>query len=117
MAEIRIALPPEMEPYRDDLEYFVATMVRKLHTNRHKSTGKDLDVKSMIKGARIELTEANVSLAEEGQFEFTVECVDVANFMFLAARAAWDMTRKEYDAMRAMPQPMHSLERNRDGNS
>ena len=104
MAEIRIALPPEMEPYRDDLEYFVATMVRKLHTNRHKGVDKSLDPSDMISQINKEIIEARQALQNEGQFEFGVECADIANFAFLAARGAWQMTREEY-------------ERNRDGNS
>lgn len=100
MAELRIPIPPEMEPYRDDLEYFVATMVRKLHTNRHKGVGTDLNPGTMLNAANAEMGEAWDALEEESQFEFGVECVDIANFAFLAARSAWDMTRKEYEALR-----------------
>lgn len=100
MPELRIPLPPEMEPYKDDLEYFVATMVRKLYTNRHKGVGTDLDPGKMLHALADESNEAWSALAEEGQFEFGVECVDMANFAFLAARAAWDMTREQYEEMR-----------------
>jgi hypothetical protein len=100
MSELRVPLPPEMEPYKDDLEYFVATMVRKLHTNRHKGVGTNLDPAQMLLATQSEGNEAFRALAEEGQFEFGVECVDIANFAFLAARAAWDMTRKEYEQLR-----------------
>lgn len=109
MSDLRVALPPEMEPYRSDLEYFFATMVRKLHTNRHKGTGVDLNPKDMLKGAHVELCEAKAALHEEGQFEFGVECVDVANFMFLAARAAWHLTREDYEVLREVPKPMHTI--------
>lgn len=100
MSDLRVPLPTEMEPYRADLEYFVSTMVRKLHTNRHKGVGRDLDLNDMLSMARKELDEARDALDNEGQFEFGVECADVANFVFLAARSGWHMTRKQYDEMR-----------------
>jgi len=100
MAELRIPLPPEMEPYKDDLEYFVATMVRKLHTNRHKSTGHKLHPGEMLSGAEKELEEAVEAWANQGQFELGVECADMSNMAFLAARGAWHMTREEYEESR-----------------
>lgn len=100
MPDITVYLPPEMEPYKADLEYFVSTMVRKLHTNRHKGVGKALNPRQMLLLAQQEGDEAFSALAKEGQFEFGVECADAANFMFLAARGAWQMTRAEYEGAR-----------------
>jgi len=98
MPELKVYLPPEMEPYRGDLEFFVATMVRKLHTNRHKSDiGSHLHPGAMLVKAEDELDEAVKAWREEGQFELGIECADLANMAFLAARGAWQMTRKEYE--------------------
>lgn len=101
MTDLRVPLPPELENFRADLEYFVSTMVRKLHTNRHKGDARNLDPKRMLDLALKEINDEVYSAWEtEGQFEFAVECVDVANFLFLAARGAWHMTREQYDAER-----------------
>lgn len=101
MTDLRVPLPPELEDYRADLEYFVSTMVRKLYTNRHKSNAKDPDPLEMVQKAMDEIhNEVFNAWDEEGQFEFAVECVDAANFLFLAARGVWHMTREQYDAAR-----------------
>lgn len=100
MPDVTIHLPEEMRDYATDLQYFVNTMVRKLHTNRHKGTSKKLPLSIALKLARAEIKEAKQALKEQGQFEFSVECVDVANFAFLAARSAWDMTRVEFEEER-----------------
>ena len=97
MSVLKIHLPPEMEEYKADLEYFVATMVRKLHTNRHKGTSLDLCPSKMLDLSTVEIFEAREALKQSGQFEFSVECADVANFAFLAARGCWNMTREQYD--------------------
>jgi len=97
MPELRVYLPAEMEPYRGDLEFFVATMVRKLHTNRHKSVGTDLHPGRMLVLAEKELEEAVEAWLNQGQFELGVECADLANLAFLAARGAWHMTRQEFE--------------------
>lgn len=103
MAEFKVYVPDEIKDYAPDLEYFVSTMVRKLHTNRHKGTSSDLDPNFMLTLAQKEHEEAEKALDNEGQFEFGVECVDAANMYFLAARGAWQMTRKEYEELRDAP--------------
>jgi hypothetical protein len=96
---LQIPLPPEMEPYRTDLEYFFNTMVRKLYCNRHKGTGSDLNPVNMLSLCSRELAEAEKAMAHEGQFQFLVECCDVANMAFLATRGALQLTREEFDAV------------------
>lgn len=100
MVKIQINIPDEMEPYAADLGYFVETMVRKLHTNRHKGVGNDLRPDDMLNSAQSELEEAWGALISEGQFEFAVECADLANFAFLASRSAWNLTREQYNLVR-----------------
>ena len=96
MSDLRVPLPPELEPFRHDLEYFMSTMVRKLHTNRHKGSGRDYSPSEMLAGAFRELEEVEKARNEQGQFEVAIECADVANFMFLMARGVWNMTRDEF---------------------
>lgn len=96
MSELRVYLPPEMEPYRGDLEFFVAIMVRKLHLNRHKGVDANLNPGRMLVLAEGEFNEAVHAWMKDSQFDLSVECADLANMAFLAARGAWQMTREEY---------------------
>lgn len=100
MANIEIHLPEEIKDYAPDLHFFFSTMVRKLHTNRHKGTNhKDTPDVMVAEGLR-EIEEVWRAMSKEGQFETAVECVDVSNFMFLAARACWNMTRQQFEDLR-----------------
>ncbi len=93
---LSVYLPEELQPYKEDLEFFVSLMVRKLHTNRHKGTGVDLNPVKMLQAATQEIAEAHEAITHKGQFEAATECADVANFAFLAAMASLGMTREEF---------------------
>lgn len=94
---LSVYLPEELQPYKDDLEFFVSLMVRKLHTNRHKGTGVgNLNPVKLLSAATNEITEAREAIAHKGQFEAATECADVANFAFLAAMASLQMTRQDF---------------------
>ena len=115
MQRVSVYLPEELQPYKDDLEFFVSLMVRKLHTNRHKGTGVDLNPVHMLQAAEHEITESYEAIRDKGQFEAAVECADVANFAFLAAMASLQMTRQDFKAKtkeslrQAMPKVGHAL--------
>lgn len=94
-----VHLPDELEPYKADMEFFVSLMVRKMHTNRHKGTGVDLNPVTMLDAAIHEIEEAKESILSKGQFETAVECADIANFAFLAAMASLQMTRRDFKAL------------------
>jgi len=97
--DLRVPLTPELEPFRDDLEYFMRTMVRKLHVNRHKGFAEGMDTKSLVNGLMGELMELEDALKEESQFEAALEAVDVSNMAFLVALKVWQMTKSEYKEM------------------
>ncbi len=99
MQRLSVYLPEELQPYKEDLEFFVSLMVRKLHTNRHKGTGIDLNPVTMLEAAIHEIDEAKEAILFKGQFETAVECADVANFAFLAAMASLQMTRRDFKAL------------------
>lgn len=97
MQRLSVYLPEELRPYKEDLEFFVSLMVRKLHTNRHKGTGMDnLHPVKLLQAATHEIAEAHEAVAHKGQFEAAVECADVANFAFLAAMTSLQMTREQF---------------------
>lgn len=91
---ILVPLPPEMEPFRDDLSYFFQSMVRKLHANRHKGTSKQINLDLLHSGLMAEIVELETA---KGQFDATLEAADVANYAFLIAITIWNMTRAEWE--------------------
>lgn len=97
--DITVPLTPELEPFREDLEYFMRTMVRKLHINRHKGFSERMSVIDLLTGAEQEYFELRAAVKEEGQFEAALEAVDVANMSFLVALKVWQMTKEEYKVM------------------
>lgn len=99
MGDLRVPLTPELEPFRDDLEYFMRTMVRKLHVNRYKKFAEDKDVQTLVNGLMNEFLELDEALKTESQFEAALEAVDVSNMAFLVALKVWQMTKTEYKEM------------------
>jgi len=95
--DLTVPLTPELEPFRDDLEYFMRTMVRKLHINRHKKFAEDKSIKTLMNGLTGELLELDEAIKTESQFEAALEAVDVSNMAFLVALKAWQMTKTEYE--------------------
>lgn len=100
MTSLHVPIPPEMEAYRDDLEYFFVTMVRKLHVNRHKGVSNDTPIAVLMRGIEVETREVLKALDHESQFDAPLELADVANFAFLASRSIWHMTRAQFEANR-----------------
>lgn len=99
MGDLRVPLTPELEPFRDDLAYFMQTMVRKLHINRHKGFAEGMSVASLISSLEHEVLELKSALKDESQFETALEAVDVSNMAFLIALKVWQMTKTEYKDM------------------
>tara|TARA_Y100000310_G_scaffold324866_1_gene387322 strand:+ start:11904 stop:12233 length:330 start_codon:yes stop_codon:yes gene_type:complete len=97
---IEVHLPKEMEPYAEDLKFFFSTMVRKLHTNRHKGVGYNVPLPALLTGIEKELGEVAQALDTQGQFEVAIEAADVANFAFLLAREVWHMSRQSFEGER-----------------
>lgn len=93
---MEIILPDEIAHYEGELRYFVDSMVRKLHANRHKGFVNGLDFEKCIAGIQGEVAELEVS---KTQFEAFMEAADVANWAFLTAVYLGRMTRPEFDEM------------------
>ncbi len=97
---LTIPLTEELEPFKDDLEFFVQLMVRKLHVNRHKGFAENCDLADLIKGLMKELKEVTDALGEGKQFETIVEAADVSNFAFLLAARCLQVTRADFNRER-----------------
>ena len=97
---MEIHLPDEIKHYEGELRYFIDTMVRKLHTNRHKGFADGKHPVEMFNGAEGEMKELRDALLHRDQFAAFVEAADVANMVFLTGLAAVRMTRDEFDYAR-----------------
>lgn len=94
--DFTVGLTEELSPFGNDLSYFVNTMVRKLHINRHKGFAEGVSVSELLRLLDGEVTELKKAFEEESQFNTALEAVDVANMAFLVALKVWQMTKQEY---------------------
>lgn len=83
MPQITVNLPDDMDPYVDDLRYFVETMVRKLHANVHKGKWEDIDVGDAVRLMRAEFYELMDALSYGQPDEIVEEAADAANFCLI----------------------------------
>lgn len=97
--DFTVELTEELAPFKGDLNYFVSTMVRKLHINRHKGFCEGVSIEQLVKLLRGELAELENALKEESQFNSALEAVDVSNMAFLVALKVWQMTKVDYKDM------------------
>lgn len=105
MVEIKIMVPDEIAHHAPDLQWFVETMVRKLHINRHKDN-QDFDLPKAFKGLNGEVFELRDAIRSEGQFEAALEAVDVANMAWLICRKCLHETKANWQKFQAsIPQP------------
>jgi hypothetical protein len=96
MKQMIINVPDEMVEHVPTLQYFMQTMVNKLHLNRHKGFGESLDLVGVFAGLSGEHGELRHALASESQFQAYIEAVDVANFAMLAGMVVLRMDKKQY---------------------
>lgn len=100
MSKICVELPKELQPFHDDLGYFIHTMVKKLYTNRHKGFSDGPSLQEKMEKLSDEVEELKGALDGEGQFAAFVEACDVANMAFLVALTAIRKTKAEYEEER-----------------
>lgn len=93
--QIRITIPENLEPFADDLHFFVTMMLKKLNINRHKGYG-NVPFVALYSGMETEIGELKEALAEREQFDVILEASDVANFAFLMAIRASQLSKIEY---------------------
>jgi len=96
---MQIHLPKELlevPNFEADFQFFIDTMVHKLHINRHRGfiEGKTLSMLWLCLDE--EMKELTQALAHESQFNVMLECVDTANFAFLIAMACLQKTKKDF---------------------
>lgn len=88
MAELVIPIPPEVEPYTDDIRRFVHAMIYKLkvHHKKGRWEGKSMqEYLPLLEGEFVELTEA---VKDGNLIEILTEAADCANMALIIASIA-----------------------------
>lgn len=94
--DITVHVPDDMSPFAADLGFFMNTMVRKLHINRHKGYVQGKSLVSLFEGVVGESEELRKALTDESQFAAALEAIDVANQAFLVAAKLLGMNKNDY---------------------
>ena len=98
MATMTIDLPDSMEEHRAHFEWFIRTMIQKLHVNRHKVYPVEGNKwEWLLHGLGNEHDELDSALRNQDQFGASIEAVDCANMAWLVSLWSCSITRKEFD--------------------
>ena len=98
MATMTVDLPDSMAEHKEHFEWFVRTMLLKLHVNRHKVYPVEgNNWHRLLNGLGDEYVELEVALRSQSQFEASIEAVDCANMAWLVSLWSCSITRKEFD--------------------
>lgn len=81
-------IPPEVEPYKDDIRRFVDAMIYKLRRNARKGRWEKVDLTKAMELLRDEVHELHVAIDEGNTTEIVLEGADVANFALIATAIA-----------------------------
>lgn len=93
--KLEITIPDEMEPFAEELEFFISLMARKLHVNRHKGFAT-VPLQNSFRMLTDEVNELRVAMLDESQFNVMLEASDVANFAFLIHLRAATLDKEAY---------------------
>ena len=85
---LKVALPPEVEPYRDDIRRFVDAMIYKLKVHSKKGKWETLDMASVLPKLQAEVAELEEAVAGGNMVEVLLEAADVANYALISASIA-----------------------------
>lgn len=88
--EMRISIPPEVEPYAEDIRRFVECMVYKLGRNVHKGRWEKLGMSDTYGLLHKEVEELSEAIHRGNMIEIMLEAADVANFALIASAIAME---------------------------
>ena len=86
-SELRLHLPPELEPARGEIKAFMDAMLHKLAKNAHKGKWDKMTFDEGVRRLAEELEELQSAATIEGgnTVDIILEAADVANFAMIAA--------------------------------
>lgn len=86
--ELKIFIPPSLEPAAPEIRRFFDAMVYKLRKNSHKGKWENMKPEDCLSRAMDELGELKTAIEEGNSVEVMLEAADVANFSLMAANIA-----------------------------
>lgn len=88
MAEINIPIPPEVEPYADDIRRFVHAMVYKLKVHHRKGRWEGKTMAEYLPLLLGEVAELDEAVKDGNLIEILTEAADCANMALIVASIA-----------------------------
>lgn len=88
MARLDIPIPPEVEPYADDIRRFVHAMVYKLKVHSGKGRWEELGIDKAVRLLAGEVMELDEAVKDGNLIEVLTEAADCANFAMIVASIA-----------------------------
>lgn len=88
MRKLEIPIPPEVEPYEDDIRRFVHAMVYKLKVHHRKGRWEDIGIDKAVSRLAEEVMELDEAVKDGNLIEILTEAADCANFALIVASIA-----------------------------
>jgi NTP pyrophosphatase (non-canonical NTP hydrolase) len=88
MSDLTIPIPPEVEPYKDDIRRFVHAMIYKLKIHHKKGRWEDKTMAEYFPLLSGECGELNEAIADGNLLEILTEAADCANMALIIASIA-----------------------------
>ena len=87
-SELVVRLPPEVEPYRDDLRRFVDARIYKLKVHAKKGRWENRPMHDMLPLLMGEVYELETAMNGGNLIEILMEAADVGNYALIIASTA-----------------------------
>lgn len=88
--KIIVSIPPEVEPYAQDIRRFIEAMVYKLGVHAHKGKWEGQSVESRVEKLEAEVTELKEAIQRGNMVEIMLEAADVANYALIISAIAME---------------------------
>lgn len=80
---LRVDLPEEVEPYRDDIRRFIDAMIYKLKVHAHKGRWEDKPIWERLDKLKGEVKELEQAIHGGNLIEIALEAADVGNYALI----------------------------------
>lgn len=88
MVTLTIPLPPEVEPYKEELRQHINAMVYKLKVHSKKGKWENVDLATVLELLRNEAIELQEAVNQGNMIEILLESADVSNYALIASSIA-----------------------------
>lgn len=85
---ITVQLPPEVQPYKEDIRRFMDAMIYKLGKNAKKGRWEEMSINDVLRLLKGEVAELDEAANRGSMTEMMLESADVANFALILSAIA-----------------------------